>query len=383
MFSGFLLGAMRARWLTIGVTLGLRRCRSSRCSSCRGSSFPPPTAPSSRRSDAAAERLDLRQRDRRKAGSTRCCKGDPDVARWSTYVGRGAIRFYLPLDVQLPNDFFAQAVIVAKDVAARERLQAKLEKALAERFPSVVVAISPLELGPPVGWPVQYRVSGPDKDEVREIALRLARSSAANPHTKRVNFDWIEPAREVRVRIDQDQARLLGLSSRTHRRRDQHRDLRHARSRRCATTSISSTSLRAPRRSRSVACDVAHPAGAAAERANGAAQPVRDLRVRAGISADLAPRPRADADRAGRCAAGGPAGRVVAALAPGDRRTRRGAAEGLPDRCGRDRRGEREVAGLGHRRGPVDAAADGHLPDVPAAELPAAVPGAVRRCRSA
>ena len=95
----------------------------------------------------------------------------PDVARFSTYVGRGAIRFYLPLNVQLPNDFFTQSVIVAKDVKARERLRDKLEKVLADDFPSVIARIYPLELGPPVGWPVQYRVSGPDVAEVREIAF--------------------------------------------------------------------------------------------------------------------------------------------------------------------------------------------------------------------
>ena len=99
-------------------------------------------------------------------------KGDPDVDRWSTYVGRGAIRFYLPLDVQLPNSFFTQAVIVAKDVPARERLREKLVKFLANEFPSAITRVSPLELGPPVGWPVQYRVSGPDISAVREIALQ-------------------------------------------------------------------------------------------------------------------------------------------------------------------------------------------------------------------
>ena len=142
-------------------------------------------------------------------------KGDPDVERWSTYIGRGAIRFYLPLDVQLANDFFSQAVVVAKDVAARDRLQAKLEKLLAEQMPSVVARVSPLELGPPVGWPVQYRVSGPDLSQVRAIALQLAEVLGADPHISDVSYDWMEPARQVRVTIDQDQARLLGLSSRT------------------------------------------------------------------------------------------------------------------------------------------------------------------------
>jgi multidrug efflux pump subunit AcrB len=142
-------------------------------------------------------------------------RADDDVARWSTYVGRGAIRFYLPLDVQLPNAFFAQAVIIAKDVPARERLRKKLDKVLSDDFPNLVGRISPLELGPPVGWPIQYRVSGPDIAVVREIALNLAKVVASEPQAEQVNFDWIEPTREVRIVVNQDEARQLGLSSET------------------------------------------------------------------------------------------------------------------------------------------------------------------------
>ena len=121
-------------------------------------------------SESAAERLDG------------LLKGDPDVDHWSTYVGRGAIRFYLPLNVELANNFFTQAVVVAKDVAARERLQEKTaRRSLPEKFPSAVTRVSPLGLGPPVGWPVQYRVSGPDISEVRNIALRLAQTVATDP----------------------------------------------------------------------------------------------------------------------------------------------------------------------------------------------------------
>ena len=166
-----------------------------------------------RRSDLAAKRLDLRQRSGSPPKLDAMLKDDPDVASWSTYVGRGAIRFYLPLDVQLANDFFSQAVVVAKDVAARDRLHARLEKALAEQLPSAVARVSPLELGPPVGWPVQYRVSGPDIAQVRAIALQLGQILGADANVEHVNFDWMEPARKVRINIDQDQARLLGLSS--------------------------------------------------------------------------------------------------------------------------------------------------------------------------
>jgi multidrug efflux pump len=213
LFRGFLTGAVRAKWLTILLTLAL----------FVGSILALPLIPSQffPSSDRPELLVDLRlpQNASIYASETvaqrfdAVLKDDPDVSRWSTYVGRGAIRFYLPLDVQLPNDFFAQGVIVAKDVHARERLRVKLEMVLANEFPNIVGRIYPLELGPPVGWPVQYRVSGPDLTQVRDIAFRLAQIVATNPQAETVNFDWIEPAREVRIRIDQDEARLLGLSS--------------------------------------------------------------------------------------------------------------------------------------------------------------------------
>ena len=139
--------------------------------------------------------------------------GDPDVEQFSTYVGRGAIRFILTLNVQLANPFFAQFVVIAKDIDARERLQVKLETLLAEEFPDVVSRVSPLELGPPVGWPLQYRVSGPDTDEVRRLSLELAQVLASDSRTRHINFDWMEPARQLRVQVNQDQARQLGVSS--------------------------------------------------------------------------------------------------------------------------------------------------------------------------
>jgi multidrug efflux pump subunit AcrB len=212
-FRSLLSGAIRLRWITIAVTLAL----------FAGSILALPLVP--RQFFPASDRpellvdLTLPQNASIYASEAlvnrfeTSLKDDPDVERWSTYVGRGAIRFYLPLDARLPNDFFSQAVIVAKDVPARERLQKKLEALLAKEFPNVVGRVSPLELGPPVGWPVQYRVSGPDLAEVRGIALQLGQVIAANPNARQINFDWIEPARELRLRVDQDEVRRLGLSS--------------------------------------------------------------------------------------------------------------------------------------------------------------------------
>ena len=212
-FRALLLTAMRRRWMTIAITLACFVASLLALPLVPRQFFPASDRPelivdltlpqnaSIFASDLAAAKLDALLKD------------NPDVASWSTYVGRGAIRFYLPLNVQLNNDFFAQTVVVAKDVAARERLQVILEKKLAEELPSAVSRVSPLELGPPVGWPVQYRVSGPDLSQVRAVALRLSQILGSNHDLRGVNFDWMEPARKVRIEIDQDQARLLGLSS--------------------------------------------------------------------------------------------------------------------------------------------------------------------------
>ena len=211
-----LLGiAVRAKWLTIALTLGLFAGALLALPLIPNQFFPSSDRPELLVDMRLPQNASIYASDGVVRRFDDMLKEDKDVDRWSTYVGRGAIRFYLPLDVQLPNDFFAQAVIVAKDVKARKRLQAKLEKTLANDFPALVSRVYPLELGPPVGWPIQYRVSGPNVTEVRDIAFRLARIVSQNHEAENVNFDWIEPTREVRIVINQDEARQLGLSSET------------------------------------------------------------------------------------------------------------------------------------------------------------------------
>jgi multidrug efflux pump subunit AcrB len=140
-------------------------------------------------------------------------KDDPDIDHYSIYIGQGAVRFILTLDVQLVNDNFAQAVIVTKSAEARERLRARLDAAVQEQFPEAIIRLSPLEFGPPVGWPLQYRVSGPDPERTRSAAFRAAQVLASDPRTRLINFDWNEPGQAVRVTLDQDQVRRLGLST--------------------------------------------------------------------------------------------------------------------------------------------------------------------------
>ncbi|KXV65670.1 efflux RND transporter permease subunit [Gluconobacter oxydans] len=140
-------------------------------------------------------------------------RNDPDIDHWSSYVGRGAIRFYLSIDEQLPNDFFTQTVIVAKDAAARERVRHRLDEALSRQFPDIVHGLFALELGPPVGWPVQYRISGRDPDRVRDYAQQVARIMDESHNLRLINFDWGDPARKLRIDVRQEDARRLGLSS--------------------------------------------------------------------------------------------------------------------------------------------------------------------------
>ena len=138
---------------------------------------------------------------------------DPDKRFIATYVGEGAPRFFLPLDQQLTNPNYAQLLIMAKDEPARERLIVKLRSMLAADFPSVRAKVDRLFLGPPTGWPVQLRVMGPDRQEVRHIADEVKERFAQNPLLGAIHDDWLEPVPAMKLVIDQDRARALGVTS--------------------------------------------------------------------------------------------------------------------------------------------------------------------------
>ena len=138
---------------------------------------------------------------------------DPDKTFVATYIGEGAPRFFLPLDQQLRNPNYAQLLVMAKDVDARERLIVKLRAILAEDFPSVRGKVDRLFLGPPTGWPVQMRVTGPDKAEVRRIADAVKARFEEQPNFGAIHDDWMEPVPAMKLVIDQDRARALGVTS--------------------------------------------------------------------------------------------------------------------------------------------------------------------------
>ncbi|MEO8166530.1 MAG: efflux RND transporter permease subunit, partial [Betaproteobacteria bacterium] len=140
-------------------------------------------------------------------------KGDANVLNYVAYVGNGSPRFYLPLDQQLGHPNFAQFVIVARNNAAREVLYDKINRLLERDFSLLRGRVNRLENGPPVGYPVQFRVVGNDIPTVRGIANEVATIVRANPHVQHVHLDWNEQVKTIRLEIDQNKARAIGVSS--------------------------------------------------------------------------------------------------------------------------------------------------------------------------
>ncbi|MDR6608275.1 efflux RND transporter permease subunit [Pseudomonas synxantha] len=211
-FNGGLLWCMRNRWWAIGITVLCFVLAVFSMRYVQNQFFPS--------SDRPEILVDLNLPQNASIDETRravdrleaTLKDDPDIVRWSTYIGQGAIRFYLPLDQQLQNPFYAQLVIVSKG-HTREAMMQKISERLRNDFVGIGGYVQALEMGPPVGRPIQYRVSGKDTDQVRRHAIDLASELDKNPHVGEIIYDWNEPGKVLRIDIAQDKARQLGLSS--------------------------------------------------------------------------------------------------------------------------------------------------------------------------
>ena len=140
-------------------------------------------------------------------------KDHAGIDNYVAYVGTGSPRFYLPLDQQLPAASFAQFVVLAKTIEDRETLRTWLIETLNEQFPALRSRVTRLENGPPVGYPVQFRVTGEHIEDVRALARKVAAKVRENPHVANVHLDWEEPSKVVYLNVDQDRARALGVST--------------------------------------------------------------------------------------------------------------------------------------------------------------------------
>jgi multidrug efflux pump subunit AcrB len=213
-FRGWVDFCLRRRFLVLGLMLGLFVIALAGFSLVPKQFFPSSDRPELivdlRLPEGASIDASLVQVRRFEAA----IRDRPEIESYASFVGSGAPRFYLPLDQQLTQPNFAQFVITAKDVRRREQLAKYLDALLARDFTAVRSRISRLESGPPVGYPVQFRVNGDDIATVRGIAEQVAAIMRAQPGTRDVQFDWDEPAeRSVRFEVDQVKARQLGISS--------------------------------------------------------------------------------------------------------------------------------------------------------------------------
>ena len=140
---------------------------------------------------------------------------DAGISNITSYIGGSTPRFYLPLDLSLPTVNYAQLVIRTRDVQAREAVLQRVRKMLARDYADMGIRIARLENGPPVGYPVQFRVLGDDPNKLYDIASAVQKIVKENPHMMNVSVDSNEKIRVVNVEVNQEKARALGLSSQT------------------------------------------------------------------------------------------------------------------------------------------------------------------------
>jgi len=201
------------RWLVIGATAAMLVASVLLFRFVPQQFFPDSTRPELMVDMELAEGASLRATAEQAHRLEAMLAGREGIDNFVAYVGTGSPRFYLPLDQQLPAANFAQFVVLADDIASRETLRQWLIEEVAPRFPQLQLRVTRLENGPPVGYPIQFRVSGEHIDRVRALARRVEARVRENPHVANVNLDWDEPSKVVRLAIDQERARALGISS--------------------------------------------------------------------------------------------------------------------------------------------------------------------------
>ncbi|WP_312710302.1 efflux RND transporter permease subunit, partial [Stenotrophomonas sp.] len=212
-FRRFLDACLRHRWWVIAATIALFVSSLMLFRFVPQQFFPDSTRPELMVDIELAEGASLAATQAQATKLEKLLKGRDGITNYVAYVGTGSPRFYLPLDQQLPATNFSQFVVLTADAKAREATRDWLIKDVIKQFPDVQMRVTRLENGPPVGYPVQMRVSGEHIAQVQAIARQVEAKVRENPHVINVNLDWSEPSKVVRLVIDQDRARALGVSS--------------------------------------------------------------------------------------------------------------------------------------------------------------------------
>ena len=212
-FHRVLQWSMRHRWLTIGITVAIFTASVLGMRFVEQQFFPT--------SDRTEIVIDINERANASIAKTNASIAklevmlaeQPDALFWTSYIGHGAPRFVLSMEVLTPGPYMGQMVIQTPDLVARDRLKARIVEFGQQELVGTDLYVKNLEIGPPVGKPIQYRVTSPDLDQARDTARDLAALLSTEPRLRDITLDWNEPARMVRLHVDQDQARQLGISN--------------------------------------------------------------------------------------------------------------------------------------------------------------------------
>jgi len=209
---GWIDRAIERRWMIIGATAGALVLALAGLKLVPQQFFPNSTRPELvvdlRVKEGASFAATAEQVKRMEAVLSK----DKDVRFYTAYTGAGAPRFYLSLNPELPNPGYAQFIVMTQDLEARERVRSRLMDMADGKFPETWVRVTRLELGPPVGFPVQFRIVGADTQVVRSIARDVERVVNASPKVRDVQLDWNDPVRTLRIDLDQEKVRALGLT---------------------------------------------------------------------------------------------------------------------------------------------------------------------------
>lgn len=201
------------KWITILATIGIFAGAMVMFGNLQQQFFPASTRPELLVDLNLPEGSSIFETDRQAAKLEAIVKDMAGIESYATYIGSGAPRFVLPLDQKLPASNFAQLVLNTQGYESREQVRQELLKILPEEFSGVRWRINRLENGPPTGYVLQYRVSGPDREIAKIHAAKIEKILRENPYTDGVHLDTAEPAKVIKVEIDQDRARSLGVSS--------------------------------------------------------------------------------------------------------------------------------------------------------------------------
>lgn len=206
--------SLRHRWLVIGATVLAFAASLAGMAFVQQQFFPTSSRPELFIETRMPEGSSIMATAKAAREAEKLLHGDPDAVTYTTYVGEGSPRFFLALNPVLPNPNFALTVIMTRDADARERLKAKLERAIADgAVPQARVRIDRLNFGPPVGFPVQFRVTGSDSIKVREIAGEVLTIMRTDPRAIDPQLEWNEQVKNVSLQVDQDRARAFGLNT--------------------------------------------------------------------------------------------------------------------------------------------------------------------------